>query len=172
MVMDAKDLQELPSLERAEFINKLLLEYDDDHLKNAAKAVGMKYSAFCKIMREGGFTYSQSKKQYEKTISLEEYKEIQTSTSIDNGSDEALRFIADHLNELKQLLRQHETQLLLDPIVYAPDSKSVTKSLVVNKDIYEEFSELCTRRFSHLRLKDIVSNCLYDFVKQHKKTPS
>lgn len=172
MVMDAKVFQEMSSLERAESINKLLLEFDDDHLKNAAKAVGMKYSAFCKIMREGGFTYSQSKKQYEKTISLEEYKEFQTSTSIDNGSDEAVRFIVNHLNELKQLLNQHETQLLLDPKVYAPDSKSVTKSIVVNKEIYEEFSELCTRRFSHLRLKDIVSNCLYDFVKQNKKTPS
>ncbi|MBP1915183.1 hypothetical protein J2Z23_002140 [Lederbergia galactosidilyticus] len=170
--MDAKVFQEMSSLERAESINKLLLEFDDDHLKNAAKAVGMKYSAFCKIMREGGFTYSQSKKQYEKTISLEEYKEFQTSTSIDNGSDEAVRFIVNHLNELKQLLNQHETQLLLDPKVYAPDSKSVTKSIVVNKEIYEEFSELCTRRFSHLRLKDIVSNCLYDFVKQNKKTPS
>lgn len=123
-------------------------------------------------MREGGFTYSQSKKQYEKTLSLEDYKEIQTSASIDNGSDEALRFIANHINELKRLLNQHETELLLDPKVYAPDSKSVTKSLVVNKEIYEEFSDLCTRQFPHLRLKDIVSNCLYGFVKQHKKTPS
>lgn len=58
-------------------------------------------------MREGGFTYSQSKNQSEKTLSLEEYKEIHTSTSIDSGSDEALRFIANHLNELKQLLNQY-----------------------------------------------------------------
>lgn len=83
-----------------------------------------------------------------------------------------MRFIATHLQELKQLLNSHETQLILDPKVYSPDSKSITKSLVVNTEIYEFFCELCMTRSPHLRLKDIVSNCLYDFVKQHNKTPS
>lgn len=170
--MNAKEFQEMPLLERAEFINNLLLEYDEDHLKRASEAVNMTYSAFCKEMRRGGFTYSQSKRQYEKTLSLDDYKDIQTSTPIDNGNDEALRFIATHLNEIKELLNSHETLLVLDPKVYAPTSKSVTKSLVVNKEIYEEFTDLCMTRFPHLRLKDIVSNCLYSFVKQNKKTPS
>ncbi len=172
MVLEAREFQEMPLLERAEFTNKLLLEYDEDPLKKAAEAVNMKYSAFCKEMRRGGFTYSQSRRQYEKTLSLDEYKDIQTSVPSEGANDEALQFIAKHLNEIKELLNIYDAQLVLDPKVYDPKSKSVTKSLVVNREIYEEFSNLCMTRFPHLRLKDIVSNCLYSFVKQHEKTPS
>lgn len=172
MVLEAREFQEMPLLERAEFINKLLLGYDEDPLRKVAEAVNMKYSAFCKEMRRGGFAYSQGKRQYEKTLSLDEDKDVQTSVPSRSGNDEAMQFIAEHLNEIKELLNIHDAQLVLDPKVYDPKSKSVTKSLIVNKEIYEEFSNLCMTRFPHLRLKDIVSNCLYNFIKQHEKTPS
>ncbi|MGI2851609.1 hypothetical protein ACRS6Y_15240 [Bacillus cytotoxicus] len=170
--MDAREFQEMPLLERAEYINKLLLTYDEDPLRKAAEEVNMKYSAFCKEMRRGGFTYNQGKRQYEKTLSVDEYKDIQISIPDEQGNDEALLFIKNHLNEIKELLSIHETQLVLDPKVYDPESESLAKSLVVNKDIYDEFSELCKTRFPHLRLNHILSNCLYSFVKQHRKTPS
>lgn len=162
----------MPLLERAEFINKLLLKHDEEPLQKAADAVNMSYSAFCKEMRRGGYTFSKNKKQYEKTLSLDEFKEIQSLTPSGIGNDEAMQFLTTHLDEIQELLNVHKTQLVLDPKVYDPETKSITKSLVVNQGVYEAFTDLCMTRFPHLRLKDIVSNCLYSFVKQHKKTPS
>jgi len=173
MHMDAREFQEMPLLKRAEFINHLILkEGADEPLKKAAEAVGMSYSAFCKEMRRGGYTYSQSKKQYEKTLSIEEFKEIQSAIPNNEGNDEAMRFLASHLDEIKNLLITHKSQLILDPQVYDPTSESITKSFVVNKDIYDKFTELAATKFPHLRLRDIVSNCLLCFIKQYEETPS
>lgn len=170
--MNAKEFQEMPLLERAEFINKLLSKYEEDSLRKAAETVNMKYSAFCKEMRRGGFTYSQSKNCYEKTLSLNDYRAIQSTVPDIDENKKALLFIANNLNELNALLNTYKTQLVLAPEVYDYKAKNVTKSLVVNKDIYEKFTDLCMVQFPHLRLRDIVSNCLNDFVKQYEKTPS
>jgi hypothetical protein len=134
----------------------------------AAEAVNMSYSGFCKEMRRGGYTYSQSKRQYEKTLSLDKFKGIQSSILSGVENEEIMNFFATHMNEIKELLNVHKSQLVLDPKVYDPETKSITKSLVVNQEIYDLFPEICMTRFPHLRLKDIVSNCLYSFVKQHK----
>lgn len=170
--MDTREFQEKPLLERAEFINGLLLNFDEEPLKKAAEAVNMSYSAFCKEMRRGDFTYSQGKRQYEKTLSLDEFKKIQSSISSEDVNEEVFRFLASHLDELKELLNVYKTEFILDPKVYDPNSKSVSKSLFVNKEIYDEFTELCAKHFAHLRLGYIVSQCLYDFIKKHQKTPS
>lgn len=172
MGMDAREFQEMPLLERVEFINELLLKFDEEPLKKAAEAVNLSYSAFCKEMRKGDFTYSQGKRQYEKTLSLDEFKKIQSSISSEDVNEEVIRFFSSHLNEFRELLNVHETQLILDPKVYDPNSKSVSKSLFVNKEIYAEFTDLCTKQYGHLKLKDIFSQCLYEFIKSHKKTPS
>jgi hypothetical protein len=170
--MDAREFQEKPLLERVEYINALLLKFDEEPLKKAAEAVNMSYSAFCKEMRRGEFTYSQSKRQYEKTLSLDEFKKIQSSISSEDVNEEVVRFFASHLDEFKELLNVHKNEFILDPKVYDPNSKSVSKSLFVNKEIYNEFTDLCTKQYGHLKLRDIVSQCLYDFVKRHQKTPS
>lgn len=49
--MDTREFQEMPLLERAEFINKLLLQYYEEPLQKVADAVNMSYSAFCKKRR-------------------------------------------------------------------------------------------------------------------------
>jgi hypothetical protein len=167
--METKEFIEMPLLERANYINKLLLTFDEEPLKSAAKAVNMSYSAFCKEMRRGGYNYNQSKRQYEKTLSLDEYKNLQSSISNNDRNEEALQFISEHLTEIKELLDISKTQFILDPKVYSTESESVTKSLVVNKEIYEEFTDLCKKQFPHLRQKDILSNCLYNFIKQYSK---
>jgi len=151
--LDVREFQEMPLLARAEFINKILLKHGEEPLRKAAEAVNMSYSAFCKEMRRGGYTYSQSKKQYEKTLSLDEFKEIQSSIPNEIENDEAILFLATHMNELKELLIVHKAQLVLDPKVYDPESKSITKSLVVNQEIYEAFTDLCTTKVPSPPLK-------------------
>ncbi|MGE6897075.1 hypothetical protein [Priestia flexa] len=150
--MDTRQFQEMPLLERAEFINKLLLQYYEEPLQKVADAVNMSYSAFCKKMRRGGYTFSKNKRQYEKTLSLDEFKEIQSLTPSGIGMDEAMQFLSTHLTEIQELLNVHKKQLVLDPKVYQPESKSITKSLVVNQEIYEAFTDLCMTRFD-ARLK-------------------
>jgi hypothetical protein len=150
----------------------MLKEGGDEPLKRAAEAVEMSYSAFCKEMRRGGYTYSQSKRQYEKTLSINEFKDIQSSIPNNDGNDEVMRFLTSHLDEIKDLLITHKTTLILDPQVYDPTTESITKSFVVNKEIYDEFTELAATKFPHLRLRDIVSNCLLSFIRQFEETPS
>jgi hypothetical protein len=171
--MNQKEFLEMPYLERVEYINGLLLRFgDNEPLKKTAAAVNMSYSSFCKAMREGGFTYSQGKRQYEKTLSIEEYRSIQASIKSDQGVNKGLNFLSDHLEELRNLLETHKNSFVLDPEVYNPNSPNVTKSIVVNQMVYDRFVDLCSLRFPQYRISHVISHCLNKFVKENQEAPS
>src|SRR5690606_9282173 len=91
----------------------------------------------------------------------------------ENKMEETLQFVAEHLEELKGLLHANETQLILEPEIYDSSSTSITRTIQVNEDIFKSFYDLYSSRFSHIRLREIYSKCLLDFIKayQPKKTP-
>lgn len=173
MKMNADQFMNLSIKEKLKTVNKMLDMEDKDHLKNVSAKVGMPYSAFTKVMRDNGnYQYNQTSKKYEKLMSLEDYeKYLQLDQKRNVSSSETLDYLEEHLDEIKKLLKEYQDQLILDPSVYHTSSKTVSKSLQVNEDIYNQFTKLCSTHFPHFRQKDIVSQSLLDFVQKYQKTP-
>jgi hypothetical protein len=174
MQMNPEDFMSLSMKEKVKTANKMLEMEEEDHLKNVSRKVDIPYAAFTKIMRDNGnFQYNQTRKRYEKLMSMEEYEQYtQLGTNVVNESNETLKFLENHLNELKKLLVVHKNQLILDPEVYNPSCKTASKSFQVNVNIFEQFTELCSTQFPHLRQRDLVSQSLLDFVRRYQKTHS
>ncbi len=170
--MNPDEFMSLSINERLKTVNKMLEKEEKDHLRNVSKKAGIPYSAFTKIMRESGsYQYNQTSKKYEKLLSLEEYEQyLQLATNKADKTNETLSFLEEHLDELKKLLVIQQVQLILDPEVYDPTCSTVSKSFQVNGNIYNQFTELCSTQFPHLRQKDLVSQCLFDFVKKFQRT--
>ncbi|CAM5734458.1 hypothetical protein SAFG77S_11625 [Streptomyces afghaniensis] len=172
--MDTQKFMSLSALEKVELVNKMLKEEEDCHLKNTATKLGLSESTFSKIMRDNAsFQYNKTSKQYDRIMPIDEYKKYLQSGSNENKMEETLQFVAEHLEELKGILHVHENELILEPEIYDSSSTTITRTIQVNEDIYKAFSDLYSSRFSHIRLREIYSKCLLDFIKtyQPKKTP-
>lgn len=174
--MDTQDFMKLSSLEKVELVNQMLENEQENHLENIANKLGLKASTFSKIMRDNAsYQYNQTSKRYDRILTLDEYKRyLESSGANVNKSDESLQFITDHLDDLKSLLNAHGNQLILEPEIYDPNSKSVTKTFQVNAAIYDQFSKLCATLYHHLRTRDLFSKCMLDFIRSYgeqKKTP-
>lgn len=174
--MKAEEFLSLPMKDKLKFVNEMLEKETKDHLKNTSQRLGISYNSFTKIMRDNGnYQYNQTSKQYEKLMSLEEYEKYLDSTVntiAGHTSNETLQFLEEHMDELKRLLENHANHLMLDPMVYDPSSKTATKTFQVNANVYNQFAELCTTQFPHLRQKDIVSMSLLEFCRKYQKSPS
>lgn len=166
--MDTQKFMSLSALEKVELVNKMLKE-NDFHLKSVASKLGLPESTLSKVIRGNScYQFNKTSKQYERIMPIEEYKKYLQSGSNENKMEETLQFVAEHLEELKGLLHTHETQLLLEPEIYGPSSKTITRTIQVNEDIYKEFSDLYSSRFQHIRLREIYSKCLLDFVRSYR----
>jgi len=172
--METDIFMELSMNDKLETVNKMLGNETQDHLKNVSEKIGMSYSAFTKIMRDNGnYQYNQTKRRYERLMSLEEYNEYRHLTINDKDSfNVALKFVDDHLDDIKKLLHVQQHQLTLSPEVYDPSSKTVNKSFQVNSTVYNRFTMLCANQHPHLRQKDLISQCLLDFLEKYEKTQS
>lgn len=175
IIMDTQEFMNLSSLKKVELVNKMLKKEDDFHLKNVASKLGLPESTLSKIIRQNSsYQFNKTSKQYDRIMPIEEYKRYLQSGSKEDISQESLQFISEHLEELKEILHKHEeNQLILEPEIYDSGSKTITKTIQVNESVYQQFSDLYSSRFSHIRLREIYSKCLLDFIKsyQPKKTP-
>lgn len=168
-MMDTQKFMSLSMLEKVEVVNKMLGEETENHLKNVAKNLGLSPSTFSKIMRDNSsYQYNQTSKRYDRLLTLDEYKQYLQSESNTDKTQESIQFVSNHIDELKQLLQAYSNQLILNPKVYNPNSKTITKTVQVNADIYEEFTNLWATHYPHLRLRDIISQCLLDFTKTYQ----
>lgn len=171
--MDTQKFMNLSALEKVVLVNKMLKE-NDFQLKNVATKLGLPESSLSKVIRGNScYQFNKTSKQYERIMPIEEYKKYLQSGSTENKMEETLQFIAEHLEELKGLLHSNETQLILEPEIYDSNSTTITRTIQVNESVYQQFSDLYSSRFSHIRLREIYSKCLLDFIKayQTKKTP-
>ncbi|WP_400244947.1 hypothetical protein AB3U99_01140 [Niallia sp. JL1B1071] len=170
--MKQEEFQNMDLIERVEYVNGCLSKETEDPLRRVAEKLQLNYSSFCKEMRKGGYSFNQSRKQYEKTFSIEEYKEIEKHMNKSEDTGDVVQFIEEHIDELKALLKVHSGQLVLNPIVYDPNIETVTKTVQINSSVYSDFSNLCSKKFGHLRLRDVLSQCIYEFCERNKeKTP-
>lgn len=163
----SKNILEMNLIERASYVNELLKKEGD--LKKVAQSLGIKYSSFCKEMRTGGYSYNQSKKQYEKTLTLDEYIKIRDYEKETSEKEDAINFLTSHLTEIKEILYVYSENLILDSKVYQPNIPTTIKSLKINEEIYKEFSNLAKSQFSQYKVSDLVSQALYDFTKKYGK---
>jgi len=171
--MNTQQFMDLSAIEKVEVVNKMLKENNSD-LKIVASKLDLSESNLSKTIRaNSSFQYNKTSKQYERIMPIEEYKKYLQTSSNEDKSDETLQYLSDHLEEIKGLLHVHSKQLILEPEIYDPKSKTVTKSVQVNSEIYQKFSELHSSRFSHLKIRDLISKALYDFIRvyQPKETP-
>src|SRR5690625_1305662 len=166
--MHTQDFLKLSPEERVDFANNLLQKESSNHLNNVAKKLGLSPSTFSKVMRDNNnYQYIQSKKKYYKLLSIEEYKKVEKNSK-SHSDDELFLFLDENLDELKELLKQSKEQLKIDPKIYSTNAKTITKSIQVNAEIYDQFNELIQKRFPHLRLRELFSQCLVDFINQYE----
>ena len=166
--MDTQEFMSLSALVKVELVNKMLKE-NDFHLKSVASKLGLPESTLSKVIRGNScYQFNKTSKQYERIMPIEEYKKYLQSGSNENKMEETLQFVAEHLEELKGLLHTHETQLILEPEIYDSSSTTITRTIQVNESVYQQFSDLYSSRFSHIRLREIYSKCLLDFVKTYQ----
>lgn len=164
--MNPHDFMKQSPTKRVDLVNNLLKKEKSDHLKRVAELIGINPSTFSKIMIEGDYQYHQAKRQYYKLLTIDEYKQIKFKTN--ESQDELLSFLNENMDELKALLELTKKQLILEPEIYDSSSKTITKSIQVNTDIYEKFASLHTTKFPHLRLRELFSKCLLDFINNYQ----
>lgn len=154
--------------ERVKEINVLLQKYD---LKQIAEMLDIPYSTFTKEMREGDYFYHQSDKRYYPFIRSE--KGLQKTGKVERSNEVELNFIKENLDDLKGLLQMYQdnTLLLLDEQIYGKNANFATKSIKMNLEIYEEFSQFCEEHYRHLKIQDLIAQSLLDFMKKYRRDP-
>lgn len=167
--MTIQDFHNATPEDKINLVNNLLRKEKVDHLKNVAAKLDLTTSQFSKIMRHSGeYQYNQTTKQYDKLLTIDEYRKIaKVSENGRQNQNQVLSFLTEHFDEIKVLLQTQKEQLSLDPQVYSPDSETIVKSIQLNADIYNQFSELHSQKYPHYRLRDVFSQCLVDFINKY-----
>ena len=91
--MNTEDFMNLLPEKKVDVVNELLQKESSNHLQNVAKKLGMSPSTFSKVMRHNdNYQYNQSKKQYYKLMSMEEYKRTNQKLP-ESKVDETLQYL-------------------------------------------------------------------------------
>ncbi|WP_342488862.1 hypothetical protein MKX67_03700 [Cytobacillus sp. FSL W7-1323] len=161
--MNKENFTTMPSYQRIIEVNKLLQNHD---LKEISKLIGISLSTFSKLMREGDYLYHQGDKQYYPFVRSEKER---TKNPSENDSDD-IAYIKKHQRTLKRLLQHLEENgiLFLDKRIYSKASKYTNKSIRMNTEVYEEFSNFCDEHYPHLKMQDIVAQALLDAIQRYK----
>lgn len=161
--MNANQFYEMDTSKRVTIINKMLEKYESDALARVAEELGIRYGAFCKEMLKDDYVYIKRENKYYKFI-----REIEHHNKLKNDYLEELDFIRNNLQDLKSLVdRKKDISFVLDKKVYS-SNKVVNKTIKISEDIYEEFLSICEAKFNYLKIQDIISQCLLEFINKYK----
>lgn len=163
MLMDKDKFLAMTPAERVRIVNKLLQDHD---LRGVAKVLEIPSSSLSKIMREGDYLYHKADKKYYPFVRTEEERVTSTKSKESNG----LSFIEQHKNTLRKMIEQYEYTglLILDKRIYSNDATFSNKSIRMNNDIYEEFSDFCDKYYPHLKIQHIIAQALIDAMTRYK----
>lgn len=90
---------------------------------------------------------------------------MNTTQSINN---EDLTYLLEHIDILKKLITTYEENVfILHPRIYSKDNTYSIKSIKVNDQVYNQFTQMWEDRFSYLKLQDLLSQCIIEFVERH-----
>lgn len=152
----------LSSTQQACYINELLQHHSLDEVASTLNISRSKLSA---LMKEGNFAFIKSLNQYCKYITDQD----ETPKNFTTKADEALAFLQDNLEAFKTLIDDTQnTPLNLDPRIYAKDTTLTSKSFKINDTIYTDFTSFCEENYSYLKLQDLFSQALLEFIQNHQ----
>lgn len=154
----------MPHAKRVQEVNRLLQK---NELKKVSELVDVPYSTFTKVMREGDYFYHQSDRQYYPYIRPGKGRIVDDS----DGQADEINFIKENREALIKLLEMYQSNnlLILYESVYNKNAEYVNKSIKMNKEIYEVFSQFCNENYHHLKMQDLIAHALMDFTLKYKK---
>ena len=116
-------------------------------------------------MKEGNFVFIKSLNQYCKYITTQ--NEIPKNSI--QKEKEALALLQDNMGFFKNLITSPQSSpLTLDPHIYAKDTTLASKSFKINDTIYSDFTRFCEENYSYLKLQDLLSQALLEFIENHQ----
>ncbi|WP_234124869.1 hypothetical protein [Clostridium hydrogenum] len=162
--MNTKDFFELDTAKRVIIINKLLEKYTDNSLKNVSSELNISYSTFCKEMSKDDYVYIKRDNKYYKFI-----KDNSFTIQQEKNLSEQLLYIKNNFDKFKKLIEAIDNNyLVLDKRIYSQSDKILNKNIKINSLIYDEFTSVCSNKYPFLKLQDIISQCLLDFLNKNK----
>lgn len=148
---------------RAEKINEML---KDSNLSEVAEAIGIPSSTFSKEMQKGDYIYIKRENKY--------FHFLRDGTaafldSNNNQSDRTLDFLNKHLDDLKILIQNYNSdKVQLNRKVYTDSSKVTTKSIRIRDNLFKEFQDYCKTHYPYYSIHDLAAHCLIEFTnKKH-----
>ena len=141
-----------------------------------------------KLLKENGYKFNQKTKRYESSSKVN-YKSsgavsIKTkaskTTDLMNIDNKLLLKIINELNDVKrmntkvvEMYEWYEKQInVIEPqqliIKTREDNSTTVKSYKVYCETEKEFQALCKKKYSHLKIQDIVSKALDEFIEKYK----
>lgn len=116
-------------------------------------------------MKEGNFVFIKSLNQYCKYIT-DSNKVPKPSTTRD---DDILAFLQENLEFFKNLITEaQDATLNLDSRIYAKDAALTSRSFKINETIYKDFTHFCEEHYGYLKLQDLFSQALLEFIQNHQ----
>ncbi|WP_419957977.1 hypothetical protein [Psychrobacillus psychrotolerans] len=161
--MNQQELMTMSEVERVEFINQMLREPSIKRLAEVASKIGMSSSSLGKKMTEGAYTYSRSLKQYI----------LRDDNEGTLNKEEVMKFLQENYGLLKALIEREQkidsmTVLSLSPEVVKTKGDYIVKNTKIPSEINDQFSRLCEEKFSYLKLQDLLSQALWEFVIKYR----
>lgn len=150
---------------RARKINEML---KNSSLSEVAKKIGIPSSTFSKEMQKGDYIYIKRENKYFRFIRDDS---IAPSGNFTTQSNEALEFLNEHLDDLKRLIKNYNSDTIqLNPKVYTDSSKVVTRSIRIRENLYKEFQSYCNSHYPYYSIHDLVAHCLVEFTNKKNNT--
>jgi hypothetical protein len=162
--MNKDNLLAMSSKERVKIVNELLKKEGFD-LQKVADYFNINYSTFTKLMQEDDYVYIKRENQYYKFIR----DESQISPNSINADNDELTYIKDHFHTLKSIIEQYENRedFFIDKRIFDTSSKISTKNFRISDDLYNQFVKVCQQKFPHLKIQDIISQLIFNFVNRY-----
>lgn len=162
--MNKSSFTKLTPKQRVEYVNQLLLKEETGELTLAAEHLGFKSSTFGKLMREGDYFYLKAENRYYKFLRDENMIHQEQTNMVDE-----IAFIKEHFSTIEKLVSGHfneeqKPEFRLDRRVIRPKGNMVAKNIRLPEEIYEEFLLVCNDVLPYLRLQDIISQLLVQFI--------
>ena len=170
--------------DQVEYLNKRL--QTGMRVPEIRKEIGIGEKKLQKIINENGYKYNQKNNRYESSskVIYESSAEVNTievpgATGFMNIDNKLLLNIINELNDVKQMNTKvvemydwyekqrnviEPPQLIIEP---RKNTSTTVKSYKIYCETEKEFQVLC-KKYSHLKVQDLVSKALDEFIEKYK----
>jgi hypothetical protein len=160
--MNKDNFTTISSKQRVQIVNDLLQKEGND-LQLVADTLGIKYSTFTKLMQEDDYVYIKRLAKYCKFVQDD-------NLIIENPSSESdeIAYIKQNFSIIVSLVERMKDNddFTLDKRIFR-SSNPVMKNFRISDEVYKQFVATCEQQFPHLRIQDIISQLILNFVDQY-----